>query len=78
MPYKDADWVKKVEEIYYSVNLRAFGLQNKREITTHVLSIEDKNSLTKDFVTGLQIVDPDGRIYILEGLREGGIKEFHK
>jgi hypothetical protein len=30
VPYKDAETVKTIEEIFYSANLKAFGLKNRR------------------------------------------------
>ena len=78
LPYRDAEWVKRVEDIFYSVNLKTFKFNSKRELTNHLLSEADKESLSLDFVTGLQIVDPEGRIYIIEGLKEGGMKQFHQ
>ena len=37
LPYKDKENIEKLENIFYEVNMKAFGLKNKREITTHLL-----------------------------------------
>ena len=30
VPYKDAETVEKIENLFYEVNMNAFGLKNKR------------------------------------------------
>ena len=42
IPYKDAETLEQVEEIFYDVNMAAFGLKNKREISTYLLKKEEK------------------------------------
>ena len=74
VPYKDKDMIEKIEEIFYSANLKAFNMKNKRELTTYLLKPEEQKSLTLDYVTGIQICDPEGRLYMLEGLRDGAMK----
>lgn len=57
--------------------MKAFNLKSRREITTYLLKKEEQESINLDFVTGLQITDPEGRIFILEGLRDKSMKQFH-
>jgi len=58
LPYKDKENVDKLESIFYDVNMKAFGLKNKREITTCLLKKEDKNSTELDYLSGIEIIDP--------------------
>jgi hypothetical protein len=51
-------------------------LKSRREITTHLLSPAEQQSTTLDFITGIEVCDPEGRLFMLEGLREGAMKEF--
>jgi hypothetical protein len=64
--------------VFYDSNLKAFNLKNRRELTTYLLKKEEQDSQQLDFVTGLQIVDPEGRIFILEGLKHKAMQLFHK
>jgi hypothetical protein len=68
--------IKTIENIFYEANMKAMGLKNKREITTHLLTPHQQQSTTLDFVTGLEICDPEGRLFMIEGLRDGAIKKF--
>jgi hypothetical protein len=77
VPYRDAATVRLIEDAFYAANQKALGLKSRREITTHLLSTEQQSSRSLDFVSGFELVDPEGRIYILEGLRNGAIQEFH-
>jgi hypothetical protein len=53
VPYKDPETVKKIEDIFYGANLRAFGMKSKREITTHLLKPEEQQSTKLDFISGI-------------------------
>lgn len=64
--------------MFYDSNLKAFNLKNRRELTTYLLKKEEQDSQQLDFVTGLQIVDPEGRIFILEGLKHKAMQLFHQ
>ena len=76
VPYKDVETISKIEEIFYSANLKAFGLKNKRELTTHLLKPDEQESTTIDYISGIEVCDPEGRLYMLEGLREGAMAEY--
>ena len=45
--------------------MKAFGFKNIRELTTHLLKPEEQKSTTLDFISGIEVCDPEGRLYIL-------------
>jgi hypothetical protein len=39
-----------------------------------LLSAQEQANINLDYITGFQLADPEGRIYILEGLKNGAIQ----
>jgi hypothetical protein len=74
VPYRDVATVKQIEDIFYNCNQKAYNLKSRREITTFLLNAQDQASRTLDYITGFELADPEGRIYILEGLKNGAIQ----
>ena len=47
-------------------------------MTTKILSEEEKQNRENDFLSGLEIIDGEFRLFIIEGLNEKGLKEIEE
>ncbi len=47
-----------------------------RQLQTYVLSQQERDNKSLNFIGGFQIMDDDFRIVVLEGLSERGLKEL--
>jgi len=55
------------------MNLQPEGL---KELKTMVLKPEQKADKNLDILTGIEVLDNDFRLFVLEGLREGAMRTF--
>ena len=66
--------MKTLKEIFETVNTKAFNLQSVKEVYTKNLTPEEQNNLKIDFISGVQIIDINYRITIIEGITEKSMK----
>ena len=70
--------VQKIEEIFTNINLECFNIQEGgvRALSTKSLSKEEKQNRYLDFVSGIEIIDGEFRMYVIEGISERGMRQF--
>eukprot|EP00736_Rhodelphis_marinus_P003466 Rmarinus@m.24685 len=77
IPYEDTETLHRIHAVVMDVNARALGVENapnvSRTLTTYQLKDEQKENINLDIITGFQVIDGDRRIFVLEGLVDGGL-----
>lgn len=78
--YKNKDFLQSLQKALLEINLSCLGIEdgNERDIRTRKLTFEEKNTQSFDFIGGVQLIDKDYRIIILEGLAGGSMDELAK
>ena len=49
-----------------------------RALSSYVLSIDEKNNKNLDYIGGFEIMDNEFRIFVLEGIKNKGMKELEE
>lgn len=59
MPYKSIEFVKKLQDAFYAINIEAAKIETggMRSITTKKLSEDEKKDRSYDFLDGFEIID---------------------
>lgn len=80
MPYKSKELVEKIQKAYYDINLDVCKIQEGgiRALSTKQLTEQEKADKTFDFLGGLEIIDNDFRMFIIEGLGAGSMKRLEE
>ena len=74
--YNDSEFLSNLKKCFEFVNQQAFNLKSPKEIYTRDLSEDEKQSLTIDYISGVQILDKSMRITFLEGLKGKSIEKI--
>lgn len=76
MPYKSQDFVKKLQDTFYDINLAASKIEagGLRAIATKKLTEEEKKDRTLDFLGGFEIIDGEFRLFVIEGLADKAMR----
>ena len=74
--YYDSDFLEKIKLLFEEINQKAFNLSSPKEINTHSLSEEERQSNDIDYISGFQLLDNQKRITILEGLAGKGMQKI--
>ena len=74
--YNDSEFLSNLKKCFEFVNQQAFNLKSPKEIYTRDLSEDEKQSLTIDYISGVQILDKTMRITFLEGLKGKSIEKI--
>ena len=74
--YNDSEFLSNLKKCFEIVNQQAFNLKSPKEIYTRDLSEDEKQSLTIDYISGVQILDKSMRITFLEGLKGKSIEKI--
>jgi hypothetical protein len=72
--YYDHETMQILKEIFEKVNRDAFNLKSVKEIYTKTLSTDEQDNNNIDYISGLQLIDKNIRITIIEGISNGAMK----
>ncbi|XP_052781235.1 uncharacterized protein LOC128217855 isoform X2 [Mya arenaria] len=79
--YKNTVMLNELQNLVTRINARALELDDMPQhvidaaLSTYKLSGIQQQSRTLDIVTGFQVLDGEMHLFVLEGLREGAVKE---
>ena len=73
--YSDEDAMTKIRELFEEINQSAFQLRSVKEIYTRDLTDEEKDNNEIDYISGVQLLDKNLRITIIEGITGKGIQK---
>jgi hypothetical protein len=65
--------MKTLTELFESINKEAFGLKSNKDIYSRLLTEEEQEGYL-DYISGVQIIDTNLRLTILEGITGKGMK----
>ena len=74
--YSDSKSMEIIRDLFEEINQAAFELRSVKEIYTKALTDEERDNNEIDYVSGVQILDKERRITIIEGITGKGIKKF--
>ena len=74
--YSDSKSMGIIRDLFEEINQAAFELRSVKEIYTKALTDEERDNNEIDYVSGVQLLDKDIRITIIEGITGKGIKKF--
>ncbi len=74
--YSDSKSMEIIRDLFEEINQAAFELRSVKEIYTKALTDEERDNNEIDYVSGVQLLDKDIRITIIEGITGKGIKKF--
>ena len=74
--YDDTNFMEKIKPLFEEINQKAFNLRSPKEIYTYGLSPEERDNNEIDYISGLQIIDKEQRLTIIEGITGQGIKKI--
>ena len=74
--YSDSKSMGIIRDLFEEINQAAFELRSVKEIYTKALTDEERDNNEIDYVSGVQILDKERRITIIEGITGKGIKKF--
>jgi hypothetical protein len=62
------------------INLQGLGIMNggERDLNTHALSELEKANRNLDILTGFTLIDDEKRMYVFEGLSNGGMRKIEE
>jgi hypothetical protein len=66
--------MKILKELFETMNTKAFSLKSVKEVYTKNLTQEEQINVEIDYISGVQIIDVNYRITIIEGITEKAIK----
>ena len=74
--YYDGNFMQTLKKLFEEINQSAFKLRSVKEIYTRGLSEEERDNNEIDYISGIQIIDKDLRITILEGITGMAMKKI--
>ena len=66
--YSDINSVKTLNQLFQDINSSAFNLTSKNDIISKELTEEEQNNNEIDYISGIQIMDNELRLTIIEGI----------
>ena len=73
--YSDSKTMEILHSLFEEINQPAFDLKSVKEIYTKALTEEERDNNEIDYISGVQILDEERRITIIEGLSGKGIQK---
>ena len=73
--YSDSKAMETLHSLFEEINQTAFDLKSVKEIYTKALTEEERDNNEIDYISGVQILDQERRITIIEGLSGKGIQK---
>ena len=68
--YYDSSAMQKIKELFEEINKEAFQLRSVKEIYTRNLSDEERDNNEIDYISGVQLLDKNIRITLIEGITD--------
>jgi len=68
IPYKAPETVMQIEQSFERINMQKLGFDNVRYLNTKEFTEEERKNRKLDFIGGFELMDPENRIYVFEGL----------
>lgn len=68
IPYKSPETVAQIEQSFERINMKLLGLENNRYLNTKEFTPEERKNRRLDFISGVELMDSENRIYVFEGL----------
>ena len=68
--YYDSSAMQKIKELFEEINQQAFQLRSVKEIYTRNLSDEERDNNEIDYISGVQLLDKNIRITLIEGITD--------
>lgn len=72
--YTDSDTLNIMKRLFEEINQRAFDLRSAKEIYARELSKREQNDNNIDYISGVQLMDNNIRVTIIEGIAQGAMK----
>lgn len=74
--YKNREFLKVLQHALVEINLQGLGIVNgsERDVRTKKLTQAERDSTTLDFISGVEFMDKHFRVFVVEGLSEGGMR----
>ena len=72
--YTDSDTLNIMKRLFEEINQRAFDLRSAKEIYARELSQSEQNDNDIDYISGVQLMDNNIRVTIIEGIAQGAMK----
>lgn len=78
--YKNTRFLQELQKELVDINLACLGIEggNERDIRTRKLTDAEKKDPNFDYIGGVEIIDKDYRIFILEGMAGRSMEELSK
>ena len=78
--YKNTRFLQELQKELVDINLACLGIEggNERDIRTRKLTDAEKKNQNFDYIGGVEIIDKDYRIFILEGMAGRSMEELSK
>ena len=73
--YQDSNSMGIIRQLFEEINQPAFELRSVKEIYTRALTDEERDNNEIDYISGVQLLDKERRITIIEGITGKGIKK---
>jgi len=68
--YSDINSVKTINQLFQDINSSAFNLTSKNDIISKELTEEEQDNNEIDYISGIQIMDHELRLTIIEGITD--------
>lgn len=68
IPYKAPETVMQIEQSFERINMQKLGFDNVRYLNTKEFTEDERKNRKLDFIGGFELMDPENRIYVFEGL----------
>lgn len=72
--YNDYEAMKIIKELFEQINRNAFDFKSQKEVYTALLTPEQQDDNSIDYISGFQVLDANLRITIIEGLSQKSMK----
>lgn len=72
--YTDSDTLNIMKRLFEEINQRAFDLRSAKEIYARELSQSEQNDNDIDYISGVQLMDNNIRVTIIEGIAQSAMK----
>jgi len=78
IPYRSPELVQKIQDLQVQISCETLNLEvhSRSALSSRKLTQEELEDPYLDILTGFVLIDAESRIYVIEGIAEGGIKRM--
>lgn len=78
--YKNREFLKLLQKTLVDINLEGLKIKNgsERDVRTKKLTEEEKSNKSLDYIGGVEFMDKNFRLFILEGVNHLGMKKLQE